>query len=340
MKDEFLFGRGLRYATVRCQQEAIGTSSPVPDFSRPWSDNLLDTSSEFITSAGDQFDIVVDFNNALRTDPIATTLLGTIDRRAAFGYSYSGSCLRGLLRRHAGEGLFDFSLVGGAGNGVTHPSGNGIAISMAEKAPLEGAGLEIDFNSECDVLILGGAKARHEEPNYRCYEFAGAAHLRDLDAAEFGLPDPEAANPAEWTPFFRALFVAADQWVDGVPPPPTLWLGVPNDTRIARDANGNALVRVVGGLPYTGGAYRLPEVAVGQNTYIPIDPSYNDGTFFPGTLRFLAGSHIDLTANFTDHAAYVQAVTAHARELQARRYLLEQDADEIILRAINSSIGR
>src|SRR5688572_9439814 len=52
MKDEFLFGTGLSYATVRCTAECLGARSPVSDPTRPWSDGLLDTSSEFMTSAG------------------------------------------------------------------------------------------------------------------------------------------------------------------------------------------------------------------------------------------------------------------------------------------------
>ena len=44
---------------------------------------------------------------------------------------------------------------------------------------------------------------------------------------------------------------------------------------IVRDANGNALVRIVGGLPVDTLAYRLPEVAVGENQYIPYAPSYD-----------------------------------------------------------------
>jgi hypothetical protein len=84
MKDDFLFGLGLSYATVRCDPTCIGASSPVSDPTRPWSDDLLDTSSEFIRSAGDEFDIVVDYVKALRTDPVALQVLGTINRRAAF----------------------------------------------------------------------------------------------------------------------------------------------------------------------------------------------------------------------------------------------------------------
>jgi hypothetical protein len=338
LTDEFLFARGVSYATVRCDPAGLGKESSVPDPSRPWSDDLLDTTSEFITSAGDEFDIVVDYVKALKTDSVAVDLLGSIDRTAAFGYSASGSRLRGLLRLQMGKGLFDFSLVGGTGNGYSHPAGNKIGESAAEKAPLAGAGLEIDFQSEFDVLALGGHKTRHEEANYRLYQFAGTTHIRDVDVTEFGLPDADTANPADWVPFFRALFVAGDLWCDGIEPPASLWLGAPNDSRIARDANGNALVRYVGGQSVSTGAYRLPEVAVGQNQYIPIDPSYDDGTLL-GFFRMCAGGHVDLTANFTSHADYVDAVTTSARDLQDQGYLLEADADAIIQEAIDSDIG-
>ena len=339
MTDEFLFGLGASYATVRCDKAGIGLESPITDPFRPWSDDLLDTSSEFITSAGDEFDIVVDYVKALRTDPTALELLGTINRRAAFGYSQSGYKLRGLLRLKMGKGLFDFSLVGGTGNGYSHPNGNSFAFSYAEKPPLKDAGLEIDFQSETDVVALGGHKTRHEESNYRVYQFAGASHLRDIDALEFGLPDPELANPADWTPFFRALFVAGYNWCDGIAPPPSIWLGAPNSAPIARDSNGNALVTFVGGGPVNTNDYRLPEVAVGQNQYIPLDPSYDDGTDL-GFFRVIAGSHVDLTSQFTDHDAYVALVTAHALALQAQGYLLEADAEAIIQEAEDSDIGQ
>lgn len=338
LTDAFLFGRGISYATVRCTPAGLGKRSPIVDPTRPWSDGLLDTSSEFITSAGDEFDIVVDYVNALRTDPVALERLGEINRRAAFGYSASGSRLRGLLRLQMGKGLFDFSLVGAAGNGYSHPAGNKIGFSNSEKAPLAGAGLEIDFQSETDVVALGAHKTRHEEPNYRAYEFAGASHIRNIDVAEFGLPDPDKANPAEWTPFFRALFVAGDKWCDGIQPPPSIWLGAGNDPTIVRDANGNALVRYVDQLPRDTAAFRLPEVAVGENQYIPLDPSYNDGTFL-GILRMLGGGHIDLTDTFTDHDDYVSQVTAHATALEEQGYLLKDDADAIIYRAMQSNIG-
>ena len=337
LTDGFLFGRGISYATVRCDPAGLGKRSPVSDPTRPWSDGLLDTSSEFITSAGDEFDIVVDYVKALRTDPVALQRLGQINRTAAFGYSASGYNLRGLLRLQMGKGLFNFSLVGGTGNGYAHPAGNKIGFSTSEKAPLTGAGLEIDFQSETEVFA-GAHKTRHEEPNYRAYQFAGASHIRDIDVEEFGLADPETANPADWTPFFRALFVAGDKWCDGIVPPPSLWLGAPNDPMIVRDAKGNALVRFVGRQPVNTTAFRLPEVAVGENQYIPYAPSYDDGSL-PGILRALAGGHVDLTGSFSDHAQYVSDVTSYALDLEAFGYLLEADADAIIQRASDSDIG-
>jgi hypothetical protein len=338
MTDDFLFGLGLSYATVRCDPACIGKRSPISDPTRPWSDGLLDTSTEFISSAGDEFEIVVDYLKALRTDPIALQALGTINRRAAFSYSAGGGRLRGLLRLQMGKGLFDFSLIGGTGKGFSHPLGNEIGFSMAEKAPLAGAGLEIDVETETEMLTADGHKTRHEEANYRTYQLAGTSHIRNVDVAEFGLPDPEKANPAEWTPFLRAFFVAGINWCDGIAPPPTLWLGAPNDASIARDAKGNALVRYVGGRLVNSDAYRLPEVAVGEHQYIPLDPSYDDGTFL-GVFRMIGGSHVDLTGTFTDHDAYVEQITIHARRLQEQGYLLEADVDAIILRAMQSAIG-
>jgi hypothetical protein len=339
MSDEFLFGTGLSYATVRCTAEALGTRSPVSDPTRPWSDGLLDTSSEFISSAGDEFDIVVDYVTALRTDPVALQLLGAINRRAAFGYSASGDRVRGLLRLQMGKGLFDFSVVGGTGVGYCHPSGNKLGFANSDKGPLPGAGLEIDLQTETDVILFDGHKTRSDTPNYRAYQFAGTAHIRDIDVAEFGLPDPALANPADAAPFFRALFVAAKNWCDGIQPPPTIWLGAPNKPNLTRDAKGNALVTHVGGQPVNTAAWRLPEVAAGENQYIPLAPEYNDGTFL-GFFRVIGGAHVDLTHTFSDHNDYVDQIQCHARSLQEAGYLLEADADAIILKAIQSDIGK
>lgn len=333
LTDDFLFGGGASFATVRCDPVALGT---------PWSDGQLDTSTEFIASAGDEFDIVVDFVKALKLDPVAFECLGSINRMAAIGYSASGWRLRGLLRLKMGKGLFDFSLVGGCGTGFDFPAGDAIHHSSAERPPLPGVGLEIDFNKEVEVIHpnFNAANTRYDTPCYREYEFAGCSHLRQIDLLVLGgLPDPETANPADWFPFVRALFVAGHNWCDGIEPPPSVWLGEPRDPSIARDANGNALVRYVGGQPVNTTGYRLPEVAVGENRYIAYDPAYEDGTMI-GLLRAIMGGYVDLTANFTSHDDYVKQITDHARRLQQQGYLLEPDVDAIIREADESGIGK
>jgi hypothetical protein len=332
LTDDFLFGGGGSYATVRCDPIALGT---------PWSDGRLDTSTEFITSEVDEYDIVADFVTALDTDPLAVELLGEVTRKGAFGYSASGWRLRGMLRHNLGKGLFDFSLVGGCGRGYEFPAGDKIQHSTTEKLPRADAGLEMDFCTEAEVIHprFTAADTRHDHTNYRSYEFAGCSHLRNVEAALAGLPDVDTANPADWFPFVRALLVAGYDWCDGVEPPPSIWLGAPGDGRIARDANCNALVRFVGARPIGTDAYRLPEVAVGENRYIAYDPSYEDGTLI-GLLRAILGGFVDLTTNFTSHDDYVARVTEHATRLVRQGYLLRADAEEIIRRAQESDIGK
>jgi hypothetical protein len=324
--DALLFGQGAAYATVRCDPIGIG---------RPWSDGILDTSSEFIQWEADEFEIVADFARALRSDAATAALAGPVQRMASFGFSACAGRLRGLLRMDLGRGLFDFSLVGGWGSGYLLPRGNVLGLSSMEIPPLDGAGLEADFNTEHDVLRIGAAQARFSAWNYRAYEYAGAAHIRRADAALAGLPDPETANPADWFPLVRALFQASSQWCDGVPPPPAAWLGAPGDATIARDAKGNALVRYVDGLATATTYYRLPEVAVGLGRYIGYDGSYESTDW----LRLLAGAFVDLSGTFTSHQQYVDQIRDHARFLRQQRYLLEADEQAIIGAASSSTIG-
>lgn len=96
--DDFHFGRGISNATVRCNQAGMGMRSPISDPTRPWSEGVLGTYIEFLKSAGDEFDIVVDCIKTLRTDPVDLDLLGDINRTAVFGYSASGYQIKGLLR--------------------------------------------------------------------------------------------------------------------------------------------------------------------------------------------------------------------------------------------------
>jgi hypothetical protein len=324
LSDELLFEQGIVYAAVRSDPIAIG---------KPWLDTTFDTASEFIQVEADEFEMIADFAAALQSDPLATEIVGPIRRKAAFGYSASGSRLRGILRIGLGRGVFDYSLVGGAGDGFSFPNGDIVDDTEQETPPLEQAGLEIDFNTETEILVFGGENARAERPNYRDYELAGAAHLNRTEAVIAGFPDPEKANPCNWFPMVRALFAAAGRWHDGIEPPPSLWLGAPQDALITRDAKGNAPVRFVGGRFVETDRYRLPEVAVGENQYIAYDPSYD-------LLRAIAGSAVDLTATFPSHEAYVERIADHAELLRQQGYLLATDVALLEYVAVNSPIGR
>jgi hypothetical protein len=319
MTDAFLLCLGIVYATVRSDKEGIG---------RPWIEGTFNAAGESIREAGDEFEIVADFVGALSTDSLATRLAGPLTHKAGFGYSNSGGKLRGFVRDPIGQGVFEVSIAGGAGDSV-HNGQNA-------DPPPDGAGRSIEFNTETEVLQSHADRVRVDAPNLRVYEFAGCAHARQQDAFVLGLPDPEKTNPADWFGFIRAMLVAGLDWCAGMDPPPSIWLGARRDTTIARDAKKNALVRYVGGAPVDPDRYRLPEVAVGQNRYIAFDPDYRNA----GHLRPLLGAFVDLTASITDHDAYVGQVTGLARELQDHRYLLKADADVIIRTASDSDIGK
>src|SRR5262249_33177055 len=149
-------------------------------------------------------------------------------------------------------------------------------------------------NTEAEVIASNAADVRTDADNLRVYEFAGCSHGRQVDAFTIGLPTPQKANPADFTPFLRALFIAANNWRNGVAPPPSIWMGAPGDSTIARDAKGNALIRFAGGGAVNSNGYRLPEVAVGKNCYIAVDPTYKTNTII-GLLSFLFGGFVDLT---------------------------------------------
>jgi hypothetical protein len=318
MTDDFLFRQGLVYAAVRSDPVALGT---------PWMDGTFDTSGETIKSAHDNFDIVADFIKALTSDPLAIRLAGPIKRRGAIGFSRSGGALRYFLRQDIGQGIFDFSLPGGAGAGT--------AFGEDASPPPSTSGRSIEFNTESEVIASNAARVRAETANLRVYEFAGCAHARQQDAILMQLPDAAKANPADWFCFIRTLFIAANKWCDGIEPPASIWLGAPRDNQITRDARGNALVRYVGGKSVTTDRFRLPEVAVGENQYIAYDKNFAN----TNDLRALLGGFVDLTATFTDHAAFVKQITDQTRTVQDQRYLLKADADALIQVANASSIG-
>lgn len=138
------------------------------------------------------------------------------------------------------------------------------------------------------------------------------------------------ANPLDWHPVFRALFVGMDQWLtDGTPPPPSVWLTPTTgearygDASIKRDFVGNAL-----------GGIRLPDVEVGRGRFYAVSP---DSPPAGGNIN--AGAYFDRHDRFPNHGSYVRAFAHQADALLASRFLLVDDRDALIASAARSLVG-
>jgi len=138
------------------------------------------------------------------------------------------------------------------------------------------------------------------------------------------------ANPLDWNPVVRALFVAMREWItDGTPPPPGMWLTPTvgeahyGDASIKRDSVGNAL-----------GGIRLPDVEVGRGRFYGVSPDSP-----PAAGNILAGAYFDRHDRFRNHGQYVRAFAAQANALFAARLLLEEDHEALITSAAESRVG-
>jgi hypothetical protein len=138
------------------------------------------------------------------------------------------------------------------------------------------------------------------------------------------------ANPLDWNPVARALFVAMGEWItDGTPPPPSMWLTPTGgearygDASIKRDSVGNAL-----------GGIRLPDVEVGRGRFYAVSP---DSPLAGGNIN--AGAYFDLHDRFRNHGAYVRAFAAQANALLGDRLLLEDDHEALTASAAESRVG-
>ena len=312
MGDDFLFGLGLSYATVRCDPAGIGTESPIVDPTRPWSDDLLDTSTEFILSAGDEFDIVVDYVKALRTDPVAVGL----PRRD---------------RAHARRSAIRRRVIGSAGCCGSRWA-RACSTSRSSGAPATATAIRRETTSSSRAR----RRRRHPGTGSRSISsprprWCSSAPPRRGTRSRTTAPTSSRGRRTSGTSTWRS----SDSRIPSSPTRPTGSRSsgrssLPATTGSMRSSlrrpSGSARRTIrrssatptgthssasSAGSPSTRLAYRLPEVAVGENQYIPVDPSYDDGSFL-GFFRVIGGGHVDLTDNFTDHEAYVDAVTLHA----------------------------
>lgn len=337
---DFVFGHGFSYATV-----GFGTVGL----------NILDSAATDLVLAGEpvgdlgpgpvtDFDILVQFVQALSSEPFAVAALGVIERKAGYGVSETAEVWEVVFHRPVGQGLLDFTLLDrdvwrAPALDVLDPAF--LENLPQEFTPLTGVGKVIFVLSEADLLISRAAQLRRsvvgpgaDPGNYRLYEIAGAPH--------FAVPPP--LNPLNFDGVVRAMFLAGDQWVRAAtPPPPSALLAqAPSgaidpvygfETGIARDAELNAL-----------GGIRFPDVEVGRALFIA---SLLDFEILPG-LPGLVGAWFDLqcvpladgSSRFASHGDYVWRVVRQANALQRSGFLLYADAEALKQQAAESEVGK
>ena len=335
----FLFGHGFSYATVGFGSVGL---------------NILDPAATDLVLAGEpvgnlgpgpvtDFDILVQFVQALSSEPFAVAALGVIERKAGYGASETAEVWEVVFHRPGGQGLLDFTLLDrdvwrAPALDVIDPAF--LENLPQEFTPLTGVGKVIFVLSEADQLISSAAQLRRsvvgpdaDLGNYRLYEIAGAPHLAG----------PPPFNPLNFDGVVRAMLLAGDQWVRAAtPPPPSALLAqAPSgaidpvygfETGIARDTEFNAL-----------GGIRFPDLEVGRALFIASLLDFEIIPGFPG----LVGAWSDLqcvpladgSSRFASHGDYVQRVVRQANALRRSGFLLEADAVALIQQAAESEVG-
>ena len=317
---EFLFGRGFSYAGIWWHPADV---NPMEAY-----------------SVEDANEILHNFVLALRQDPEIQAMVGTLEKLYGLGVSKTCEPLLTFLASPDGS-LLDFSF-------LTVPGWQEETFT-----PPESANYIIAFQVEADHVrsAMNGTNTkalRGSSEKYRSYEIAGAPHapdvawMREIGPA-FGVVS-EGTTPLDWTPVMRALFVAGHQWVtEGVEPPPSTHLKDDNfskmdftyrdvytltlETGIQRDSTGNA----------TGGI-RLPDLALGRGLYIAVDP--NSPLALLGAFQDLQCELLsDRSLRFADHADYVTQFTEQVQALVDQRFLLPEDAEQMMSAATASDVG-
>ena len=338
MGDDYLFGNGIFYVSALWDKDAA---------------EFLHTGT--IAAPADGLEIIRDAAQLARNPaaghfPPDFAMPRGADKVIAYGYSQSAALLRAWYSRHLntqrGTPTFDGALIGA-------PFGHCKYLDdPAGWAPCEGAlsdgGKVIVVNTETDVEYTGFIE-RGQTPDYRVIEIAGASHLPValVDFRAVGAPDQ---NPVDALPVFRAALTNLQGWLNGTEPPPSIYITLKEGEagellgdpfkEAERDAEGNAL-----------GGVRLPQLptmlengtmaGAPLGTYNGLALDFKDTNFYfllSGT--FTPFPQEKLRTLYPSHAAYVSAVSLAAKDLVAKRYILQEDADAYIEAANNSSIGQ
>lgn len=351
---DLLFTRGFSHASVGFSELQFNILAPIPGLMIAGTPaTQCDPYVVPDCTAIRDVEIIKQFNEALKTDPDAQSILGPISNQYAYGSSQTSDVLLEMMYGSEIEGLFDLMLltlipwelkIPVPATGQAEPG-----VIPEEFVPVDDIGKVMFVNSEGDLMIANSQELRAAvgHPDYRLYEVAGAPHFSSI----YLTPKPPILNPLDAAPVARAAFIAGHHWVtQGVEPPPDALLAPAPDgqidpvhansalcgpiTGIARDVNGNAL-----------GGVKLPELAAGRGTYVACTEAVSIlglpllGLFDDLACEPAAGSDSD-TPRFRNHGAYVNAIARQAASLVQQGYLLPEDAESMAKAASESEVGK
>ena len=336
MGDEFLFGSGYVYVGPLWDKKAAelfqtGTIAAPADGYEIWRDAALLARNP----AGAHF-------------PTGFPLPRAADKVLAFGFSQTGGLLRGFYFRQLntkhGDLTFDGALIASASGGC--------ATLDEPRPPCVGpppaGGKVITVNTESDAE-RGGFNERGETREFRAFEVPGTSHIPSSRTDFRGLGAPR-QNPVGAFPVYRVALASLQRWISGTEPPPSIYVtlreGPPDALRgnpfrpAVRDADGNAL----GGVRLPHLRTTLPDgkvVGAPLGTYNGLDLAFKDTNFF----FLIGGTFVPLEPDrlrtiYPTREAYVAAIDAAVKDLVAKRYLLQEDADAYVDAARQAEIGR
>jgi hypothetical protein len=343
---------GWAYVGVSAQKVGIDGGSnlevPVPGFDpralKQWDPERYRS----LRHPGDaySYDIFSQAAQAIRR-PGDVDLLGGLTPTTVLATGESQSATRMVTYVDAIQpvaGIYDGFLIHSRGSG-----GASLGDGPDAATPPDGAHIRDDldqpvlqFETETDLFGLGFFAARQPDTHaVRTWEVAGTSHV-DQSTLDYGIESGRRWNTTtkldtrglcgrlnegpEGAVLRRAVTDLRRWVVDGKPPPEAPPLRIAHNSTIARDERGNAL----GGIrtpPVDAPVATLTgEIAPGANVFCSL---------FGSTTPFSAAT---LHGLYTNHKAYVDAVSDAATSAVDDGFLLERDADQFVADARKASI--
>jgi len=312
----FLFKRGFLHASV-------GYSTTLNRILDPTARGVFINGGVVVGNGRTDDEIIVDFARALRSDPLARALMGSVARRYLAGFSDSSDPVKRIVASGLAKDVFDL-VVSIITFDMNNPQDNPEASIEADKY----SGKVISVNSELEWYLGRALEDRGTSPGqYRYFIVPGAPHIPDpLCDGTLG----NRTTPAGWQSALRAHFLQGHEWVtQGVAPPTSTRLATTPGGAIARDVKGNALL-----VDATGAsAPRLPFVELGEGTFIvPIPGATEPPDVLLGTYAPQPPPNIE-QLGFPSVDDYLAAFGKALKAQVQAGYMLEEDAKVLLNRA-------